>query len=455
MIYTLSNITYSVMSIIINIKRYINIENIKLVVFYLAVLFLPINLFAVSRPAWSYLNGVFIDYWAPKLYVSSLLIWLLWLLNYYQITQKVSAKRLVARGKTTVRLILTFFGLRSRIVLTFGLILMIIGRSFTTDRPLASLLFLLGWLTGPGLLLLFWSQNRTWVQKHLSSAVIGSVLLQAFLAWYQFFFQKSLGPYWLFGEPVFRASSFLATSDFWPMVRSLPYGSTPHPNILAAWMVVGVVYAWTQLFKKKHLSIGILLLIIIFFSTIVITESITALASLPLLFILYHQRRNLNTWLKNQPKIRLILPVAFIILGTLVWQAVVILGQNYLPAPSFIRRADLLKSSCQAWPHWIIWGEGLNQNVRLAANANIALFQGRFLQPIHSSLLSLVIDLGIGTIILLLSFSFSVNYLYSFYLILLMSFVPIFSLDHFAVSLLTGSYILILISIFFYHHSVT
>lgn len=79
--------------------------------------------------------------------------------------------------------------------------------------------------------------------------IAGSAVLQSLIGFFQFFFQKSLGLWWL-GEPVlglFVPGSAKIMAEGAPILRA--YGTFPHPNVLGAFLVLGLIslyYFWLR-----------------------------------------------------------------------------------------------------------------------------------------------------------------------------------------------------------------
>jgi hypothetical protein len=433
-----------------SVKGFFTLSKAEAVVFTLAVWLAPANLFLSSRPSWSYLDGVFVDYWAPKLPGALAMIWL-WglvkLLNLYQKgTFSTHQAKILDRVRTFFR---PFFSAPHYLVGGLSLLFLVAGRQVLLNPPWPSLAFLATTLGGPVLLAALLFADRRWISIRLRPAVVSAVFIQAVLAWQQIINQRPLGPYWLLGEPRFSAGYSLAASGLPGPWRILPYGSAPHPNVLAGWMVLGIFALVSG--KRTPLTLPLCLL---FLSTLIAAESWTAFISLGILLAALLSRRAVvqNLHLISRSKLAFVWPMAVSAALTGLWNgALWMLNQAGLGSTSISRRVDLLAAVWGRWPQWWLAGTGLMQHLRLAKLAPFLVFQGRFLQPVHSSLLVLLADLGIWVILLLFTFSLFVHYSYSAVVILLLGILPMFSLDHYAVTTSSGQFLLILLSYFVFN----
>ena len=73
--------------------------------------------------------------------------------------------------------------------------------------------------------------------------LIAALIFQSILAIGQWFNQGSLLGYWFLGETTLTYTANIAKTSVWPFegLRILPYGTTPHPNVLAGWALVSLL----------------------------------------------------------------------------------------------------------------------------------------------------------------------------------------------------------------------
>ncbi len=422
-----------------NIKRYLNRSILNNVLLFTSILTLPINLFMVSRPEWSYWQGHFIDYWAPKLYLSQLSVWLLWI--------NTLSLRDTTRGKQFLRGIFRLIQKPSTFSLIVLAFFVLIIRQFFTPHPWAGLLWFMTLLSGPVLLGLYlWKKEPS--VKVISISVLSSVGLQALLGIYQYIQQSSLAPYYLLGEPSFIFKKDLAISFFSNSILALPYGSTPHPNILAGWMLLGIFTVWIS--RKILRKTWILCLGILYTIVLLLTESwsawITAVWSIGLL-TLWHQIPREK--LRNIVTISLgILVLLTLTLG--IWlapQSVTGKTRNFVLDSSIHRRQTLLQIGFREMPSYP-WGTGWAQHLTTYTPLDLATLQYGFVQPIHNVLVIFVIENGFWVLLLPCAFLIFGQKKYTLFFLVFSLLAPVFSLDHFIYTQIQGQYITILLMFF-------
>ena len=434
--------TYPYASIDRLIDKYVSITIV--ILFYICLLLLPTHFFTVWRSTWTYSGGIFIDYWAPKLFTSQLAIALLWLLTWVKKMRKSASERALLGRHFRLKGLSAYQW--SIIFIFFGIAL----QQLHTAEPRASLVWVTSALAGP-VAFGFWCINQKEIAKnHLLPALLASVTLQAGLGLYQSMTQHDLGGYWFLGQPDYAPYSPLATSQISSALRYLPYGSTPHPNVLAAWMILGIMCL--RLWRKRKATY---ILLPIFLATLFCTESVSAWTTLAILLFFCSSpgKQMLQRVYVRLQKLSTLSRSLAIIGAFLVFQAGWILfiplalsiqEHTHQPlSPSLERRAVLQTETLP-----LLWkkplGQGINQHLVSHANAHSSSPTWNLIQPIHNTALALAADIGIWTLLLLLLF-FSLEYFkYSYAFVIFSSIFPIFTLDHYGYSTLSGQFFIVI-----------
>jgi hypothetical protein len=431
----------------LNISKYhnkhINYRYITLCILYITIFALPWNLFKVWRPESAYLNGHFIDYLAPKLYFSQLLIWVLW------------AWTLVStRGRTRL---IAIFPLKRQQLLSMLHIGLILGWQMIYLHDISYNVWLFNLLSGPFLLgwwlMIFpthFFSPHFW--KQVVMAVIASTTFQALLGMTQFATQTNQTPYWFFGETIFTFPKGLALSNLNPIQFILPSGTTPHPNVLASWILIGMlssIIIW-YIGKYRHP----LIVIFFFFQSLALwfTESWTAWLSAPLLLWM--------VWLTQWPgltKFGFSSLKKVVVITIILIQAIWLTIPQWLPTvghwlplerTSILRRTHLEEVTLSAL-RWHPIGTTLPEYFQAVFQAETSYIGSHFLQPVHNAGLFVTIFFGFWTLILITIFINSVQKYYSLFFLFLLAILPIFNLDHYLLSLLSGQYILMIMIVYF------
>jgi hypothetical protein len=428
------------------IEEHLSIDLAIIILCFSLGAILPTHWFWHWNPAWSYWSGIMMEPWVPKVFVSSLLVLLLWVITIFR-----SFLSNPPRGRGSLWPHFRQFSflneqrqLKKEVLGAVLLSIAILGNITFSLVPLAALSFWLQTLSGP-LLLTVWLMR---IHPHpgvksLWHGILAGVAIQAGLAWWQYLTQSELGGYWLLGQPNFDSIS-LAKSQLSALSIALPYGSTPHPNVLAGWLVLGLGLIWSMNVVSRpwhKLAWSILLLF-----PLAWTESWAAWVTLILIMLLprWFNFTRSSLWMR------------WLSLGLICITSIVIVLWPPLILPtlqtntSFSRREVLLTAA----PRLLFqrpqgWGPvqhpiGLNPEEK----QELRSFSR---QPIHAAGIGGVVDLGIWTLFLLSSFYNIVHKKYSNFILLLSLSLPIFSLDHFGYSTISGQFLIIFFSLFIYN----
>jgi hypothetical protein len=220
------------------------IERLQFLLFYLLLFLLPSNLGYHFINKSSYVQGILVDYLVPTVYLSDILIFILLALWLMHLGSKLIRLRHPPVGGAGSKLKLKnykFVGL--------VLLLLFLGTQYAVAVNKIAFVYKLVRLMEMGWL--FW-----WISRHFSRQlaakmtkhwvviiICASVIFQSLLAIGQWSHQGSLFGYWFLGEqPFMVATAGVKTISFFGRLKVLPMGTFPHPNILAGWLVVSLVF---------------------------------------------------------------------------------------------------------------------------------------------------------------------------------------------------------------------
>lgn len=323
---------------------------------FLLFLLLPSQLGFHFWPTWSFVSGRPIDYLSPTLYLTDILILLLFVLNF---------KTLYLAIKLFVAIHLKFV-----VLVLIGIILNIVFSASPTVT-IFSLLRILEYLLF-GIYLFTTHKSSNSIQTPLSLAVVWSSIL----AWLQYLQQQSIGGlwYWLGERTLQITNPNVAKVILNGELILRPYATFSHPNALAGFLLVSF---W--LIKNKVIKLLIAL-------TLLVTYSRSAI--LVLFFLLLIQNKN-----------RLVK-----LLGLIVLLSGFYLG---LSGDPFTERVSLIQSSFNLIKSSPVFGVGLGAFIpALAQNTQ------NLLQPVHNIYLLLITEIGLPiSIFILLLIIKKFNYL--------------------------------------------
>lgn len=203
-------------------------RNLEKYVFFILLFAIPLQLGKHFWPNFSYVYGFRLDYVSPTLYITDLLILILFALNFRKFKK-------ISLPDCKWQLILSF--------------LLILGVAFSSS-PAAGLygllkigeMYFFGWCTYKN----FGKFSSTTISKLFSI----SIFIQVVLASLQVYLQRSLGSiFYILGERTFSAQTpGIANAYINGQMTLRPYGTFPHPNVLAGYLVVVMTYI---LFNNK------------------------------------------------------------------------------------------------------------------------------------------------------------------------------------------------------------
>lgn len=252
------------------------------------------------------------------------------------------------------------------------------------------------------LISLYFLKNEN-ILNYILKIIFWNGLFQTVLAFFQIIFQKSIG-LWYLGESVV-SSTFLGSAKFEIFDQKFlrAYGTFPHPNLLAVFLLFSIA-ALFQLYQEKKYSIKILVFGFIGLTLgIILTFSRTGLVGWLLLtglFTWFNQDLK-NKIKKNlQKKINILLIIGLIAIIFILISPRLCL-KHCLNDNSFDLRQKYIQKSLEIISHRPIWGVGYGQfvdtNSQMDSSWNI--WEN---QPAHNLYLLIAAETGVPSLIIFL-----------------------------------------------------
>lgn len=224
---------------------------------FLLVALLPAQLGRHFWPPWTQVLGLRIDYLSPTLYLTDLILLLLFL--------------------TSLPLIISFFKRQNFLFFgAAGLVLLLLGIGIVNSRnPDVGIYQLIKWLGFVffGFILAQKVASHTLLRQITLILSVGAIF-ESFLALAQFLNQGSIGGiFWWLGERTFSGQTpGIAQAEVLGELLLRPYGTFSHPNVLAGYLVVvlalilGFAYQarWQQSIRWSAIIFGVLALFFTF-----------------------------------------------------------------------------------------------------------------------------------------------------------------------------------------------
>lgn len=355
------------------------------------VFFIPTNLALHLYKSQAHVYGITIDYLIPKIYVSDFIVMALlglWLLR---------------NVKTLPSVLNTALKHGSLIAL---LIATLVVSAYQSQYPVAGYWFLLK-LAEMSVLVLYMIHNLK--LESIKWPLSLTLLFQALVGIIQWVQKQSLLGYYFLGETTIRNNSYIAKTGVTGEIRPLPYGTTPHPNVVAGFLAVGllIILLIDQIQKPSKKSessptwlkrglggVTRLVFALPILLTLLLTQSVSAVIVLIVGLILLkfkalHWRNGLA------------IVAIFLATGLAV--------SPYVESTSVTRRVQLTEISLKmilAEP-WL--GVGPNNFTARMTDFGRVISTTRFLQPVHNIYLLWVSETGLVStgLLLLILFKFS------------------------------------------------
>lgn len=400
---------------------------------FLVIVLIPSNLFLKFVYPGAYVHGILVDFLLPKLYLSDFPILALFVL--WAVTAKIPREVKKVTGilclASAVHLFLAALSSPSTVLSTVWFVV-----------KLFEMVLFTCWLI----------EHRSLLKgRFIVFAVYTMLLIQTPLVIYQNITQHQLFGYWFFGEPTLHVSPEIAKIDLPGSVRILPYGTTPHPNILAGISVAAIgllVYAGTT---PLLIALAFLNAVLV----ISLTYSLSALIALILGIgaVLYIVRGTS----KEKTKIGrcTALGIGILCAITFAFLYVPLLNpltlstsqeSSLLNSPSIVRRAQLEQIAVKAFLSSPLAGVGLNRFTAEMERFGTISANTKFLQPTHNIPLLYLAETGlIGVVFFILFFKAVQKYYSANFFGFCFLFIPLsvlLSLDHYLFTLQQGQLIL-------------
>lgn len=360
-------------------------RKIESVLLFLTLLFLPTQLGKHFWPEFSYIYSLKIDYLSPTLYFWDVLVLgliLTWILSKPKI------------NKLALNLLLIF-------LLTQSL-------SLLGAQNIGAGLVRLEQYAIAGFFGLYLASNK----RQIFLPLMLGVLFESALAILQFLKGGTIG-FWILGERTFTiATPGIAKFNFQGLEFLRPYGTFPHPNVLAGYMLVMML-----LLRSKKIAVAAI--------TIFLTMS-RATIFLGFIFLF-----------KKNIKIFIIL---LIILSPILFTRFsALLNYDNL---TLLRREELTVTAGNLFLKNPVFGVGLNNFI--SSQQDLVVGPSRFLQPVHNIFLLALSETGLvgflGFVILLFPVFKLDASRYTLYAILFLGFF-----DHYFLTLPQGYRLLFLV----------
>lgn len=347
------------------------VKKLESIIFYSIIFLISIQLGKHFWPPFAFLQGVRIDYLSPTLYLSDIFIIAL----------------LALRLFTDNRSFLRFFS--KSFLLALFLFSVLISTLFANSidssvywsiKILEIILF--SWYISD------YKFNKVRLFRLVDVLVIAAVF-QSVIAIFQFILQKSIGgSFYFIGERVFNVSTVGIATFFTKGQEILrPYGTFPHPNVLALFLSIALIFSIYFILNTKNsirsLTYSLVSLVILLGLLVTASRVIILLTIIISLVQFIKLKKHLIYILIG---VAIIMPIYILLFSGryLIWTSIIETVQVRLSL--FALNINIFKDN-------IFFGVGLNNTFfNSTLNSDLPIYV-RF-QPVHNIYMHMLVQLG-------------------------------------------------------------
>ncbi len=347
------------------------------IVFYLLLFFLPTQLGKHFWPDFSIVSGVRVDYLSPTLYVTDILVVLLFITWMVRRSYRLE------------------FKMQSFKPVLFLLAFLLLNIYFSQNY-LNGFYHLLKFLELSFVAYYVATMVKNTIQIKKMFLVLGiGVIFQSFLAISQFIKQESLGGmFYFFGERLFNASTpGIANASINGELLLRPYGTFSHPNVLAGFLLLSMIGLLFTLPWTRNLERVVWISALLFGSSaLLLTMSRTAFLLWIILLIVVFLRQFVVSPTRSFIAV-LFVTLSILCIGQTPFGSRLL--QTNFAEEAVVQRTELLQASATMVAQQPVIGIGFGNFIPQLATVQQPLSVGFYLQPVHNVFLLVLVETGI------------------------------------------------------------
>ena len=357
-------------------------NNLPFAFFYLLILLLPTQLGKHFFPQFSFIYGLRIDYLSLTIYLTDILIFLIFLLSFKNILRII-----IKEYKRNVFLFLLF------------ILFLLVGVS-VSKNPASGIFGIIKFLEFIylGLFVYF---NFEKLNKKVIVFLLGfGIVFESLLSFLQYLNQGSFqGVLYFLGERSFNQQTpAIANASINGALVLRPYGTFSHPNVLGGFLVLSSIFV----LSFKQLVGKYFLIIVLFSSTIGILVSLSriAIASWLIFLLIYFVLMIVRKYKKLKINPKFLKNNSFVLLTILIIFLLTLFNPIFLERftllsfsdESVLQRISLINSSIEMFLKNPVFGVGINNflnNLKTSFNTPVLI------QPVHNIFLLTLAQVGV------------------------------------------------------------
>jgi len=341
------------------------------ILFCVEILFIPLQIGRHFWPSFSFILGERIDYLSPTLFVNDIPILIAFI--YFLIKRKIHLK-------ITFLLVVAYLSLSA----------------FFSQSPFNGWYGLLKFLEFS--FFIFWVSGTNFKTKILPYLFIPGIFLESIISLMQYSLQRSVGGIlWFLGERTFNASTpGIANASISGVLILRPYGTFPHPNVLAGFLVISMVYVGSLLFNLKEKYAKLFILSILILGTVALLLTLSRIAIiLWCLVVIATGIKQITKNKKNAMKIVIGIGAVIIVTIFLFPNIADRFGKISFRDEAVVQRIALMQNSFLMIEKSPLFGVGINNFLISLPEYESALRSPLLLQPVHNMFLLVFSETGL------------------------------------------------------------
>lgn len=355
---------------------------IKKTLFKLLILLLPIQLSKHFWPSWANISGIRVDYLAPAVYLTDIVLAILLLVWFIEIVSKKRVYR--SRPKN-----------RNKFLLLLAILLFVALNIAGALNPQAALVRWIKLFQMTAFILFLVRNGRFIKRKLLFYPLSAAIVYSTAIGIAQFVLQRTLGgPFYFLGERTFGASTpGIALGYYFGNLLLRPYATFPHPNALAGFLVVAFFLVAGEKTKSQLEKVVKGLASVCTLLLLLLTNSQGAWLVLLLCGLSYLMSKTRPRLVPTTISLLFVLAVGLSVASPMFFQKLT--SQDNVLSQSVERRISLTVAAGQMLGQKPIFGVGLN-NFLVELNQRGTPFDlAWFLQPVHNIFLLVFAEAGL------------------------------------------------------------
>ncbi len=362
--------------------------------YYLLILFIPTQLGKHFWPDFAYVQGIRVDYLSPTIYLTDCIVFLLFSVWFFRKLKSVKREGLRVKAKNVF---FQLYPLRfplsppTIVFVVISYLLLVILLSGRIMGGLYSLLKLLEMAFVAYYSAKFTSHHYgERFQKVVLHLGIGGIF-QSILAITQFVNQGSVGGLLYFlGERTFTSSTpGIANASLNGELVLRPYGTLPHPNVLAGYLLIVLIFALVTFKRSKSTKNKALKVVALIICSIAMFLSMSRIAILLWVIIVGYF---LIKKTKQKAYTLIALAISILILLSPAGSRFTKITQA---DEAITQRAVLIESSFKMIGKNPLLGMGLGNFLPTLATIQKPLSASTYLQPVHNIFLLVATETGL------------------------------------------------------------